>query len=53
MAGLQNSPIEGQRHLNDQTRRRYEPQKRADAFEKQLQETMRKIRAQDYPQQEQ
>jgi len=50
---LQNSDIEGQRHLNIQTRGRYEAQKRADAFEKQLQETMRKIRPQDYPQQEQ
>jgi len=50
---LQNSDIEGQRHVNDQTRSRYEAQKRADAFEKQLQETMRKIRPQDYPQQEQ
>jgi len=50
---LQNSDIEGQRHLNIQTRSRYEAQKRADAFEKQLQETMRKIRPQDYQQQEQ
>ena len=29
---LQNSDIQGQRHLNDQTRARYEEQKRADSF---------------------
>jgi four helix bundle protein len=46
---LQNSDIKGQRHLNETTRELYEGQKRRAAFEKQLQETMRKIRPQDYP----
>jgi four helix bundle protein len=49
---LQNSDIKGQRHLNDTTRGRYEAQKRTDAFEKQLQETMHRFRPQDYPQEE-
>jgi len=46
---LQNSDIKGQRHLNENTRGRYDAKKRADAFEKQLQETLRKARPQDYP----
>ena len=46
---LQNSDIRGQRHLNEQTRYRYEAKKRADAFEKQLQGYIRKARPQDYP----
>jgi len=45
---LQNSDIKGQRHLNEATREQYESQKRRIAFEKQLEETMRKIRPQDY-----
>ena len=45
---LQNSDIKGQRHLNDTSREVYESQKRRAAFEKQLEETMRKIRPQDY-----
>ena len=45
---LQNSDIKGQRHLNDTSREVYESQKRRVAFEKQLEETMRKIRPQDY-----
>ncbi len=48
---LQNSDIKGQRHLNENTRGRYETQKRALAFEKQIQETLRKARPQDYPEQ--
>jgi hypothetical protein len=45
---LQNSDIKGQRHLNDESRRRYEEQKRADAFERRLNETLRRLRPQDY-----
>lgn len=45
---LQNSDIKGQRHLNEASREIYEAQKRRAAFEKQLEETMRKIRPQDY-----
>lgn len=45
---LQNSDIKGQRHLNETTREVYESRKRKAAFEKQLDETMRKIRPQDY-----
>lgn len=45
---LQNSDIKGQRHLNEATREIYQSQKRRSAFEKQLEETMRKIRPQDY-----
>jgi four helix bundle protein len=33
---LQNSPIEGQRHLNDQTRRRYERAQSSEAFQGQI-----------------
>jgi four helix bundle protein len=46
---LQNCDIKGQRHLNEQTRGRYEFNKRAEAFDKKLQETLRKARPQDYP----
>jgi four helix bundle protein len=49
---LQNSDIKGPRHLNDQTRIRYQAQKRSQAFEKQLAETVRKARPQDYPEPE-
>jgi len=45
---LQNSDIKGQRHLNEASREAYESQKRRAAFEQQLEETMRKIRPQDY-----
>jgi len=48
---LQNSDIKGQRHLNESTRGRYETQKRALAFEKQIQETLLKARPQDYSEQ--
>jgi four helix bundle protein len=47
---LQNSDIKGQRHLNEITRGHYDAKKRADAFDKQIKETMRRIRPQDYPQ---
>jgi four helix bundle protein len=50
---LQNSDIKGQRHLNDQSRIRYQANKRSEAFEKQLEETLRKARPQDYPPEEQ
>jgi len=46
---LQNCDIPGQRHLNDRTRSRYQAQKRSDAFEKKLEETLRNARPQDYP----
>jgi len=46
---LQNSDIPGQRHLNEKTRSVYKGQKRSEAFEKQLEETLRKARPQDYP----
>jgi four helix bundle protein len=49
---LQNSDIKGQRHLNDQSRTRYQGNKRSEAFERQLQETLRKARPQDYPEEE-
>ena len=38
---LQNSDIQGQRHLSDKTRRAYESQRRADAFLKQVDEVVR------------
>jgi four helix bundle protein len=41
---LQNSDIRGQRHLNEQTRRRYESRQRAEAFQEYLDEIMRKAR---------
>jgi predicted Holliday junction resolvase-like endonuclease len=46
---LQNSDIKGQRHLNERTRTRYEGNKSREAFEKKLEETLRKARPQDYP----
>ena len=46
---LQNSNIKGQRHLNDNSRGIYEQKKRADAFEKQIKEIVKKARPQDYP----
>lgn len=41
---LQNSDIKGQRHLNDQTRRAYDYQHRAAAFEKHIEEVVRQAR---------
>jgi len=49
---LQNSDIKGQRHLNDQSRIRYQADKRSAVFEKQLEEILRKARPQDYPEEE-
>jgi hypothetical protein len=45
---LQNSDIKGQRHLDERTRTRYENNKSRQAFEKKLEETLRKARPQDY-----
>ena len=50
---LQNSDIKGQRHLNDKTRDIYQARKRSEAFEKQLEEMLRKVCPQDYPPEEQ
>jgi len=49
---LQNSDIKGQRHLNDQVRIVYPGNKSREAFSKRLEETIRKARPQDYPQEE-
>jgi four helix bundle protein len=46
---LQNSDIKGQRRLNDQSRIRYQADKRSAVFEKKLEEILRKARPQDYP----
>ena len=50
---LQNTDIKGQRHLNDRSRRRYEFQRSADAFSRQIEEMVRRARPQDYPEEEQ
>ncbi len=50
---LQNCDIKGQRHLNDNVRIAYQGSKSREAFEKQLEETLRKARPQDYPPKEQ
>ncbi|MDD5063358.1 MAG: four helix bundle protein [Phycisphaerae bacterium] len=49
---LQNSDIKGQRHLNDKVRIVYQGNKSREAFERQLEETLRKARPQDYPKEE-
>lgn len=41
---LQNSDIQGQRHLNDQSRKAYEYKHRAAAFEKHIEEIVRRSR---------
>jgi four helix bundle protein len=46
---LQNCDIKGQRHLNDQSRRQYHQQQRAQAFQRQLDDILRRARPQDYP----
>jgi four helix bundle protein len=46
---LQNTDIKGQRHLNDQSRRSYQSRQRADAFQAQLDDILRKSRPQDFP----
>lgn len=46
---LQNSDIKGPRHLNDQSRAEYEAKQRADAFQKRLDEVLRRARPEDFP----
>ncbi len=46
---LQNSDIKGQRHLNDQSRRLYQDRHRAEAFQRQLDDIIRRARPQDHP----
>jgi hypothetical protein len=46
---LQNSDIKGQRHLNDQSSRRYEADRRAEAFQRRLDDVLRQARPQDFP----
>jgi len=46
---LQNSDIKGQRHLNDQSRQQYQERQRAEAFQRHLDEILRRTRPQDYP----
>ncbi|MCB9855113.1 MAG: four helix bundle protein [Phycisphaerales bacterium] len=41
---LQNSDIKGQRHLNDQSRRTYDYERRADAFQKHIEDVVRQTR---------
>jgi len=47
--GLQNSDVKGQRRLNDKSRRAYEDRHRAEAFQRQVDEILRRARPQDYP----
>ena len=46
---LQNSDIKGQRHLNEGSRHEYESRRRAEAFNRQIEEIVRRARPQDYP----
>jgi four helix bundle protein len=46
---LQNCDLKGQRHLNDQSRRQDEECHRAEAFQKQLDDLVRRARPQDHP----
>jgi four helix bundle protein len=46
---LQNSDVKGQRHLNDQSRRVYETQHHAEAFQRRIDEVLRHARPQDFP----
>ena len=46
---LQNSDIKGQRHLNDRSKAQYEFQRSAEAFNRQVDEMVRRARPQDYP----
>ena len=49
---LQNTDIKGQRHLNDRSRKQYESQRSADAFNRHIDETLRRARPQDYPEED-
>ena len=46
---LQNSDIKGQRHLNERSKARYEFERSAAAFNRQIEEVVRRARPQDYP----
>jgi four helix bundle protein len=46
---LQNTDIKGQRHLNDQTRGRYEGKRRGDAFQRQIAESLHRAHPGIYP----
>ena len=46
---LQNTDIKGQRHLNEQSRRVYDDQHRAEAFQRRLNDMVHRARPQDYP----
>ena len=46
---LQNSDIKGQRHLNDGSKAQYESRRSAEAFNRQIEEMVRRARPQDYP----
>jgi len=46
---LQNSDIKGQRHLNDGSRQEYESRRSAEAFNRQIEQLVRRTRPQDYP----
>ena len=46
---LQNTDIKGQRHLNDQTRGRYEGKRRADRFQRQIAESLHQAHPDIYP----
>jgi four helix bundle protein len=46
---LQNSDIKGQRHLNEQSRREYGDRHRAEAFQRRIEDIMRRARPQDFP----
>jgi len=46
---LQNSDIKGQRHLNEQSRQQYESRHRAEAFQRRLDDVLRRARQQDSP----
>ena len=46
---LQNTDIKGQRHLNEGSRHEYESRRSAEAFNRQIEEIVRRARPQDYP----
>jgi four helix bundle protein len=46
---LQNSDIKGQRHLTDQSRRQYDSSKRADAFQREIQQRFRQAHPELFP----
>jgi four helix bundle protein len=46
---LQNSDIKGQRHLNDESRRQFQNRQQADDFQRQLEDIVRRGRAEKLP----